>query len=121
MRNKFNAQKWAGYDSRKEARRANELRALETAGIIHDLKEQVPYELIPAQWQETPRFGKNGQALKPKRKCLERACVYKADFVYEKDGETIVEDVKSPITRTPDYRIKRKLMLYIHHIRIREV
>ena len=119
--NKFHATRWNGYDSRLEAKRAEELKLLQEAGEITDQREQVPYELIPAQWEETPRVGKRGQALKPKRICLERACVYIADFVYTRNGETIVEDVKSPATRTPEYRIKRKLMLYIHHIRIMEV
>lgn len=122
MGNKFHARKWQGYDSKHEAARAEELRRKEVAGEIKDLRTQVPYELIPSQWEETPRIGKRGQPLKPRRHCLERACVYKADFVYSlPSGELIVEDAKSPATRTPEYRIKRKLMLYIHNIRIREV
>ena len=44
-----------------------------------------------------------------------------ADFVYTKDGEMIVEDTKSPVTRTKDYIIKRKLMRYIHGIAISEI
>ena len=52
-------------------------------------------------------------------KCVERSVKYKADFFYTKDGELVVEDTKG--FRTPDYIIKRKLMLYVHHIRIKEV
>ena len=52
-------------------------------------------------------------------KTIERQCVYIADFVYTKDNKLIVEDTKG--FRTPEYRIKRKLMLYIHNIRITEI
>lgn len=120
--NKYHARKWGGYDSKREARRAQELRLLEKAGRISDLREQVKYELIPAQWAEEPRIGKRGQPLKPRRRCIERACDYIADFVYRlPSGELIVEDAKSPATRTPEYIIKRKLMLYVHGIKIVEV
>lgn len=44
---------------------------------------------------------------------------YLADFVYEKGSQTIVEDVKG--MKTDVYKIKRKLMLYFHGIRIKEV
>ncbi|MGN1353554.1 MAG: DUF1064 domain-containing protein [Alloprevotella sp.] len=105
-KNKYHAQKSGGYASRKEHRRANELRLMQQAGIIKNLREQVPYELIPSQ------YGADG-------KVLERACNYIADFVYnDKDGNTIVEDTKG--MRTDVYRIKRKLMLHVHGIRIIE-
>lgn len=52
----------------------------------------------------------------------ERRLVYTADFVYDEDGKTIVEDVKSEITRKErDYIIVRKLMRYLLRINIREV
>ena len=56
----------------------------------------------------------------------EQKCCYVADFVYEKrmlDGtwQTVVEDTKSEVTRTADYIIKRKLMLFRHGIRIQEI
>ena len=107
---KYNAQKTTvdgiTYDSRKEAIRAQELRLMLRAGIISNLREQVPYELIPAQKNE---YGK----------VIERAVVYKADFVYDENGKTVVEDTKG--IRTKEYIIKRKLMLYEYGIRIREV
>lgn len=104
--NKYHAQKSGGYDSRKEHRRANELRLMQRAGLISNLREQVSYELIPAQ------RGADG-------KVLEHACNYIADFVYtDKDGKTVVEDTKG--MRTDVYRIKRKLMLHVHGIRISE-
>jgi hypothetical protein len=106
-------------DSRKEARRYEELLLLQRAGRISNLLTQVPYELIPAQYETYERYGKSGQRLKDGIKLVERAVVYVADFVYVEDGKTIVEDTKG--VRTPDYIIKRKLMLHIHGIRIREI
>lgn len=93
------------FDSKKEAKRYQELRILEKAGEIKDLRRQVKFELIPSQ-----RI--NG-------KVAERAVEYRADFVYTQDGQTIVEDTKG--FRTKDYIIKRKLMLWVHGIRIREI
>lgn len=95
------------YDSAKEARRGAELRLMERAGLISDLCAQVRYELIPAQ-------KRNG-------KVVERPVYYIADFVYRENGETVVEDIKSPATRTPQYIIKRKLMLWEFGIKIREM
>lgn len=104
--NKFHAEKSGGYASRKEHRRANELRLLERAGVISNLQEQVRYEIIPTQ------RGPDGRV-------LERACHYVADFVYVDDkGRLVVEDTKG--VRTEVYRIKRKLMLHVHGIRIIE-
>lgn len=105
-RNKYHAKKSGGYDSRKEHRRANELRLMQRAGLITNLREQVSYELIPTQ------RGADG-------KVLERACDYIADFVYtDKDGKTVVEDTKG--VKTKEYIIKRKLMLHVYGIRIVE-
>lgn len=73
---------------------------LQRAGIIRDLQEQVKYEVIPKQEGE-------------------RAAHYIADFVYQENGKVIVEDSKG--YRTPDYVLKRKLMLHVHKIRIVEV
>ena len=88
------------FDSKKEAHRYYELSILQAAGEISDLQRQVTYELIPKQ---------DG----------ERACTYKADFVYQENGKTVVEDVKG--VRTDAYTIKRKLMLWVHGIKIREI
>lgn len=108
------------HDSKKEATRWCELKLLERAGKICDLNRQVKYLLIPEQYVYYERFGKNGRRLKDGMKLLEKECVYIADFVYT-DTETdtvIVEDVKGK--KTKDYIIKRKLMLWIHGIRIKE-
>ncbi|MBO5663597.1 MAG: DUF1064 domain-containing protein [Clostridia bacterium] len=117
------------FDSKKEARRYRELRLLEKAGEVTDLKRQVEYELIPAQFEEIPtgetykRGDRKGQP-KTKRVCLELGVKYVADFTYTtKDGETVVEDVKGYKGggAYSMFTIKRKLMLYVHGIRIREV
>lgn len=92
-----------GYASIKEAKRAFQLKLLRDQGVISDLREQVSYLLIPKQ---------DG----------ERACHYLADFVYrDAHGHETVEDVKSPASKTQSYRIKKKLMLFVHAIRIVEV
>ena len=107
------------FDSRKEARRWQELLLLQRAGVIKSLQRQVKYVLIPAQYESFERYGKNGQELTPGKKLIERECAYVADFVYVEDGKTVIEDTKG--MKTKDYIIKRKLMLYTHGIRIREV
>lgn len=102
-RNKFGNSRATGYDSNKEFRRAKELELLQRAGVITDLEQQVSFELIP------PQEG-------------ERSVSYVADFTYIEDGRYVVEDVKSDFTRTlPVYVIKRKLMQFIHGIKVKEV
>ena len=93
------------FDSRKEARRYSELLLLERAGAIQGLQRQVKFELIPSQRYDG--------------KVIERPCHYIADFVYLENGNLVVEDTKG--FRTKDYIIKRKLMLYLCGIRIKEV
>ena len=108
-------------DSKKEYRRFCELSLLERAGEITNLQRQVKFVLIPAQYEEYERYStKTGKRLKNGRRVVERECSYIADFVYKNyAGETVVEDTKG--FRTTDYIIKRKLMLWVHGIRIREV
>lgn len=104
------------FDSIKEAQRYSELRFLEIAGEIRDLRTQVEFELIPAQF-EPDTIGPRGGI--KKGKCIERACKYIADFTYyDRDGQYVVEDCKG--FREEDYRIKRKMMLYLKNIRIKE-
>ena len=92
------------FDSKREANRWAELRLLERAGKIEKLKRQVKYLLIPSQYRDG--------------KCIEREASYIADFVYVKDGHLVVEDCKG--FRTPEYKIKRKLMLQLYDIRLVE-
>lgn len=107
------------FDSAKEARRFRELKLMESAGMIHGLERQKKFVLIPAQ-REPDTVGKRGG--KKKGKVIEHEVSYYADFAYyDKDGNMVVEDVKSPATRTKDYVLKRKMMLYFHKIKIIEV
>ena len=94
------------FDSKREAQRWQELRLMERAERITDLRRQVKFVLIPSQ------RGEDG-------KVIEKQVAYIADFVYLKDGKTVVEDSKG--YRTEVYRLKKKMMLYFFHIRIQEV
>lgn len=91
------------FDSKAEAERYGELKLMEYAGKITELSRQVKYILFPKN--------KHG-----------REVSYIADFVYIDDstGKMVVEDVKSKITKTPVYRLKKRLMAEIHNIDIRE-
>lgn len=109
------------HDSRKEANRWCELKLLERAGKITNLQRQVKYLLIPAQIEVYARYGKKGQRLKDGERVIEKECSYIADFVYHiaEDSKLVVEDTKG--IKTKEYIIKRKLMLWIYHIRINEI
>ena len=87
------------FDSTAEYYRWGMLKLLERAGKISDLKRQVSFELIPKQEGE-------------------RACTYVADFTYIEDGKLVVEDCKG--FKTDVYKIKKKLMLWVHGIKIKE-
>lgn len=88
------------FDSKHEASRYQELRLLEQAGEITNLRLQVPYILFPKN--------KHGRALK-----------YIADFTYnDGNGQLIVEDAKG--VKTPVYRLKRRLMAELKGIEIKE-
>lgn len=112
-RSKYNARKCVVdgqvFDSVKEARRYCELALLQRVGEISDLRRQVKYVLIPAQYEEVDG----------KKKLIEREVSYKADFVYTENGIEVVEDVKG--FRTKEYVLKRKMMLFLRGIRVREV
>ena len=113
------------FDSKREAYRYNELKILERSGAIKELELQKEFLLIPAQYETFERYGKNGKRLKDGQRCIEKSCSYIADFVYKENGNIVVEDAKG--YRDPNsagyakFVIKRKLMLYIHGIRVKEV
>ena len=94
------------FDSIKEAFRWKELTLLQRAGMISNLERQVRFTLTPTMKDE------NG-------KVIERPSFYVADFVYTETGKTVVEDTKG--MKTPVYILKRKMMLSIYGIRIKEV
>jgi hypothetical protein len=98
-KSKFGNVKTDGYASKREYKRAQQLHAEQACGLISDLQEQVPFLLIPKQ---------DG----------ERKCEYVADFVYVRDGVRVVEDCKG--FRTDIYRLKRKLLQFVHGIRVVE-
>jgi hypothetical protein len=117
-RSKYGNQKTNGSASKREAKRLAELRLLEKAGKIFYLRTQVPFELLPRQ---TDREGR----------LLERPVHYVCDFLYYEydvgkpmaelrslDG-LVVEDSKG--FRTDMFILKKKLMLFFHGIRIKEV
>lgn len=109
--NKYGAERTGTHASKKEHNRAVQLQLLQRAGVIAGLREQVPFVLVPAQ------YGDEGG----KRRCIEREVRYVADFVYTDPatGLQVVEDTKG--FRTKEYIIKRKLMLHVHGIRIKEL
>lgn len=109
--NKYHAEKVdrgkLKFDSRKEARRYDALVVLQSRGEITDLRVQPEFTLIEAY--VTP----DGERV--------RAMRYRADFSYRRGGELIVEDVKSPATRTRVYLNKRKMLLDKYGITVTEV
>lgn len=91
------------FDSAREAKRYTELRDMERAGKIQDLRLQVPFELLPSFECDGVKY---------------RGMKYVADFVYHRGGKVVVEDCKG--FKTAEYRLKKKLMAYINHINIEE-
>lgn len=104
------------FDSKKEYNRYCELKLLQRAGKIYGLQLQKTFELVPTQ-REPDTVGVRGGI--KKGKTIELPVKYVADFVYNENGKTVVEDTKG--FKTKDYIIKRKLMLFIHGIRIKEI
>lgn len=90
------------FDSKAESKRYLVLKDEERRGKIQDLQIQVRFNLLPAQGKERP-------------------VDYVADFVYERNGSRVVEDVKSGPTKTREFVLKRKMMLFFHGIRVVEV
>ena len=109
------------FDSKKEYYEWLKLKRLEEMGLIFNLRRQVPFVLIPTQYETYTETTKTGK-VKEKKRVVEKECRYIADFVYidNQTNEKIVCDTKSEITKTPAYKIKKKLMLYVHHIKITE-
>lgn len=90
------------FDSQKEAFRYQILKLYERGGEIKNLKLQVPYILI-----DKSQYG--------------REIKYIADFTYMENGKLVVEDVKSPATKTPQYKLKKRLLAERYGIEIKEV
>lgn len=111
------------FDSKKEAERYLVLKSKERNGEITDLQLQVPFVLIPAQYEEEVVYTPKRHKEKIVRKILEQKVVYVADFVYTEEGKVVVEDVKGYRNSTAYavFVIKRKLMLFIHGIKVKEI
>ena len=112
------------FDSKKQVRRYNEIKLLQRAGQITELELQQSFELVPSCYEAIPtgEYYKKGEKKgQPKYKnvCIEKAVTYRADFTYYENGQLVVEDTKG--MKTKEYIIKRKLMLYIHGIKIKEI
>ena len=98
------------FDSKKEANRYLELKLMEKAHLIKDIRLQPKYQLIP-------------EIKGPKGGLIQRPIYYVADFeYYEKKGNDwlrVVEDVKG--MRTEVYKLKKKLFRWKYGIEIKEV
>jgi len=120
-KHKFNNKKMetpdGTFDSKGEWERWLFLKEALKNGQISDLRRQVKYTLIPTQYRTEIVHLKTKD--KEVQRVAEREITYTADFVYEKDGETVVEDFKGfPNDRWP---LKKAMMLYFHGVAIREV
>lgn len=125
-KNKYNAKKveFDGhvFDSKKEKARYELLKEACDEGLISDLKRQVRYELEPPVIEEYEEHLKT--KVVKKVRTLQRGIYYTCDFQYIKDGELVVEDVKSsPAQAKLDkaYQIRKKLLFARHGIKIYEV
>ena len=118
------------FDGKTEWLRWQFLKDAEREGLIKDLQRQVEFTLVPRQEHQVIDHLKTKD--KVRMAFDEHPVKYVADFVYMKRvsvtdsffGPTehwtkVVEDFKG--MRTPEYVIKRKLMLYLKGIKIREV
>lgn len=108
------------YDSKRERDRHIFLLNAEREGTISDIRRQVTFHLLPAQYETVEKQLKT--KTKEVKVCVERAVDYIADFTYMKDGKLVVEDTKiAKKLLPPEYVLKRKMMLYFHRIKIKEV
>lgn len=107
-KNKYHAVKCLAegmwFDSQAEAHRWLELRMLQRAGMITGLTRQTSFELVPGREVGGKKI---------------RGIYYRADFVYYEDGKMVVEDVKG--YKTKEYELKKKMMLLLRGIEIKEV
>lgn len=111
------------FDSKKEGQRYRQLRIMQQRGEIASLRLQVPFELIPNQYESLTVQLKT--KTKQIQKLIERKVEYVADFVYTdlRSNETVVEDVKGyKMGGAYDvFKIKRKLMLHVYGIKVKEI
>lgn len=120
-RSKYGSEKFTvlgiTFDSKKEGMHYLRLLDMEKRGEIHNLRRQVPFELLPAIYREEVVHLKTKDKIV--KKCVQKSVKYVADFVYEKDGKEVIVDTKG--VRTPEYILKKKMMLALLGITITEV
>lgn len=114
------------FDSTKEGKYYLYLKQLQLEGKISNLRMQVPFVLLPPVYREIEKTKQLKTKVKTwtERVCIQRDMKYFADFVYTDNNteEEVVVDVKSSITRKKDaYRLKKKMMLALKGIEIKEV
>jgi hypothetical protein len=108
------------YDSKRELQRYLVLKDAESKGIIQNLQKQVKFELIPKIEEDIVIHLKTKDKIQ--RKTIQQPITYKADFVYEKDGVMVVEDVKiSDYLLPKDYILKEKLFRWKYGFSIKRV
>ena len=110
------------FDSKRELQRFLVLKDAESKGIIQNLQKQVKFELIPKIEEDVVIHLKTKNKIQ--RKTIQLPITYKADFVYEKDGVLIVEDVKASASmRALDkvFLLKEKLFRWKYGFSIKRV
>jgi hypothetical protein len=110
------------FDSKREMQRYLVLKDAESKGIIQNLQKQVNFELIPKIEEEVVIHLKRKD--KVQRKIIQLPIIYRADFVYEKDGVMVVEDVKASANmRSLDrvFLLKEKLFRWKYGFSIKRV
>lgn len=112
------------FHSSKEANRYKELKLLQMCGKIKNLQLQVPFVIIPTQYESYIKYTPKKKIPKESKRVVEKMAKYVCDFTYETDeGEYVVEDAKGykDSVAYELFVLKRKLMYQVHGIKIREV
>jgi hypothetical protein len=95
------------FHSQRECKHYEELLLLQAVGDIYGLKTQTLFTLVPCQMESSKRVA-------------ERPVTYRCDFDYfDRQGRRHIEDSKGE--KTQQYIIRRKLMLWVHQIKVEEV
>lgn len=99
------------FDSKREMQRYIVLKEAEERGLISDLRTQVVFELVPSITEEYVKHLKTKDKIETR--VAQRAILYKADFVYKKDGKEVIEDVKVAKGLIPkEFTLKEKLFFW---------
>ena len=108
------------FDSKREMQRYIVLKEAEERGLISDLRTQVVFELVPSITEEYVKHLKTKDKIETR--VAQRAILYKADFVYKKDGKEVIEDVKVAKGLIPkEFTLKEKIFFWKYGKRIQLV